>query len=294
MNFKEKEFKQYMLIDRSVSIQTYNQYINILNKYFGYLSKNNKSILDISSDDIQNFLYNLSGCSKNTIKMNLIAIRNYYLFLFENGYITVNPCDVISLPKVDKYHPSFLTEQEINYLFEKIDINKPLGKRDYAIINLLYATGLRVSELVNLKIQQINFSDYKIRCFGKGSKERIVFFGENTSDALKLYINHERNSLKIDPKNDILFLSKNGNKLNREDIYLMITKRAKAANINKNVSPHTLRHTFATHLVNHDADLRSVQKLLGHSDISTTQIYTHNSYEDIRNKYLKLKGDKEK
>ena len=120
----------------------------------------------------------------------------------------------------------------------------------------------------------------------------MVFFSENTRDILKNYINNERNSLKVDPKNDIIFLSKKGNKLAREDVYSLVTKRAKLAHINKNVTPHTLRHTFATHLVNNNADLRSVQKLLGHSDISTTQMYTHNTYEDIKNKYLKLKGDK--
>ena len=156
----------------------------------------------------------------------------------------------------------------------------------------MYATGLRVSELINLRLNQIDFNEFKIRCFGKGSKERMVFFSENTRDILKNYINNERNSLKVDPKNDIIFLSKKGNKLAREDVYSLVTKRAKLAHINKNVTPHTLRHTFATHLVNNNADLRSVQKLLGHSDISTTQMYTHNTYEDIKNKYLKLKGDK--
>jgi len=181
---------------------------------------------------------------------------------------------------------------EINSLFDSIDVEKKLGKRDYCIINLFYATGLRVSELINLKINSIDYSEKKIRCFGKGKKERIVFFSDETLEILKNYLNFERNSLKIDPKNDILFLSKTGNKLNREDIYSMINKRAKAALINKNVTPHTLRHTFATHLVNNKADLRSVQKLLGHSDISTTQMYTHNTYEDIKSKYLKLKGEK--
>ncbi len=292
MVFKENEFKQYMIIDRSVSIKTFHQYIKIINTFINYLNKNNKIAINATSNDIQNFFYNYSSCSKNTIKIYLIAIRNYYLFLLENKYITLNPCDIIDLPKINKYHPSFLTEQEITDLLESIDINKPLGKRDYSIINLLYATGMRVSELINLKIQQIDFYNYKIRCFGKGSKERIVFFSKNTFEALNLYINNERNALKINPKNDILYLSRNGNKLSREDVYLMVTKRAKAANIGKNVSPHTLRHTFATHLVNHNADLRSVQKILGHSDISTTQIYMHNSYEDIKNKYLKLKGDK--
>ena len=292
MIFKEREFKQYMLIDRSISINTYNQYIKVINKFFIYLDINNINIINSTSDDIKSFLFGLHNCSKNTVKLYLITIRNYYLFLYENKYINMNPCEIISLPKIDKYHPSFLTEKEISLLFESIDISKPLGMRDYTIINLLYATGLRVSELINLKLNQINFEEFKIRCFGKGSKERIVYFSENTCELLKKYINNERNSLKIDPKNDILFLSKTGNKLNREDIYSMITKRAKYANINKDVSPHTLRHTFATHLVNNNADLRSVQKLLGHSDISTTQMYTHNTYEDIKNNYLKLKGDK--
>ena len=292
MIFKEREFKQYMLIDRSVTINTFNQYIKILNKFFNYLSLNNIDIIKSTSDDIKSFLFNMHDCSKNTLKLYLIIIRNYYLFLYENKYININPTDIVSLPKIDKYHPSFLTEDEINRLFKSIDTSKKFGSRDYTIINLFYATGLRVSELINLKLNQINFNEFKIRCFGKGSKERIVFFSEDTCNLLKNYINNERNSLKIDAKNDILFLSKTGNKLRREDVYSMITKRVKAANINKEVSPHTLRHTFATHLVNNKADLRSVQKLLGHSDISTTQMYTHNTYEDIKNKYLKLKGEK--
>ena len=292
MIFKEREFKQYMLIDRSVSIKTYNQYLKIIGKLFDYLSTCNVNIINSTSDDIRSFLFDLKNCSKNTLKLYLITIRNYYLFLYENQYINDNPTEIISLPKIDKYHPSFLTESEINNLLESIDISIPLGIRDYAIINLLYATGLRVSELINLRLNQIDFNEFKIRCFGKGSKERMVFFSENTRDILKNYINNERNSLKVDPKNDILFLSKKGNKLAREDVYSLVTKRAKLAHINKNVTPHTLRHTFATHLVNNNADLRSVQKLLGHSDISTTQMYTHNTYEDIKNKYLKLKGDK--
>lgn len=292
MILKENEFKQFMLIDRSVSINTYKQYLKIIEKYFDYLNINNINILDSNSDDIQSFLYNQRSTSKNTIKLYLITIRNYYLFLFENNIIKSNPCEIISLPKLDKYHPEFLTINEINSLFDSIDVEKKLGKRDYCIINLFYATGLRVSELINLKINSIDYSEKKIRCFGKGKKERIVFFSDETLEILKNYLNFERNSLKIDPKNDILFLSKTGNKLNREDIYSMINKRAKAALINKNVTPHTLRHTFATHLVNNKADLRSVQKLLGHSDISTTQMYTHNTYEDIKSKYLKLKGEK--
>lgn len=223
--------------------------------------------------------------SKTSIARNISTLRSFFKYLYSENIIKDNPLVLISNPKLDKKLPKVLNYQELENLLLTPDINTPIGLRDACILELLYSTGIRVNELTNIKINDINFMEKKILILGKGNKERYVLFGNLCLKKINDYLRNGRTYLDKD-NNQYLFLNKKGKKISDRTIRTMIDTMCNKASIKMHISPHTLRHTFATHMLNEGADLKTVQELLGHENLSTTQIYTHVSNEYLRNIYL--------
>ena len=246
--------------------------------------------------DIRDYLTYLSEQKvvKASIARKVSSMRSFYKYLEREGIITTNPMQYISSPKLDRRLPSFLTNSEIERLLDAPDAEDPYGRRDRAFLELLYASGLRVSELAGLKLDQVNLETREIRVIGKGSKERIVLMGDPAARALEVYIREARDLIpKIKPtsrtnkrKTSAIFINNDGYPLTERSVQEIVQKYADLAGIGKKVHPHMLRHTFATHLLDGGADLRVVQELLGHADLSTTQIYTHISKNQAKKVYL--------
>ena len=274
-------YQQYLRIEKSLSIHTIDAYkrdIKKLGQYFTSIEipKNPK---DIQYEDFMGFLAQLhqEKISARSQSRIISSIKSFYKFLFLEKEITTNPSDLIESPKIGKKLPEFLTIDEIDLLIQSIDRSKKEGERNLAMLEVLYGCGLRVSELIDLKISEIYWKEGFIRIIGKGNKERLVPLGKIASKHLKIYIQEVR----VHQKNikeqfiDHVFINKNGTKLSRVMIFKIIKSLKQKSGINKNISPHTLRHSFATHLVEGGADLRAVQEMLGHQSITTTEIYTH-------------------
>jgi integrase/recombinase XerC len=226
------------------------------------------------------------GVAKPSIARKLSAIRSFYRYLVREGLIASNPLETASSPKLDKRLPSFLTVEETVRLLEAPGQDTPQGLRDRALLELLYASGLRVSELVNLDLRQIDLEANEVRVWGKGSKERVVLIGAPAARRLNLYLNQGRPELLKDRRSPAVFLNRNGARLPARRIQKILEKYARRAHLEKRVHPHLLRHTFATHLLDGGADLRVVQELLGHAQLSSTQVYTHVSQSQAKKIYL--------
>ena len=239
--------------------------INVIEDYLKYLSNNNYTVTSIAR--------------------KLTTIKNFHNYLYQRKKININVAESIERPKVRKTLPKTMTVEQVDILLN-IECKTPFDYRNKAMLELLYGTGLRISELLDLKLSDIDLENCVIRCFGKGSKERIVPIGEYVLYYIQEYLN-ERPKLSKNNKSDYLFLNKSGNHLSRFSFFKIIKKLLKEKNINVNVSPHTLRHSFATHMLEYGADLRTIQELLGHSDIATTKIYTHISNNRIKEDYEK-------
>lgn len=282
-----ESFLKYLTQERRYSKKTVEAYQEDLKTYYHFLDEKKISYQKITNDEIRRFLKYLNSkkYSKNTISRLLSTLRHYYNYLITQKIAFKNPFKVIRNPKKDKRMPNFLQYDELEKIINSIELTDEFNIRNRLIIELLYATGLRVSELSNLKIADFNFKTKEIRVIGKGSKERIVFFGEYANEVLLLYLKEARPKLSKQ-SNEYLLLNKNGTKLSTRGIELVIEKVIKELSIKHHISPHTLRHTFATDLLNNGADLKSVQELLGHSSLSTTQIYTHLTNERLRSVYL--------
>lgn len=281
-------FITYLAQERRYSSKTIMAYQEDLKIYNEFLIAKKINYQKITNDEIRTFLKYLNDkkYSKNSISRLLSALRHYYNYLITKKIVTKNPFKIIRNPKKDKRMPNFLQYDELEKIINSIELTDEFNIRNRLIIELLYATGLRVSELSNLKTSAINFKAKEIRVVGKGSKERIVFFGDYANEILLLYLKEARPKL-AKQANEYLLLNKNGTKLSSRGIELVIEKIIKELSIKHHISPHTLRHTFATDLLNNGADLKSVQELLGHSSLSTTQIYTHLTNERLRSVYLK-------
>ncbi len=247
----------------------------------------NKSILNASSEDIRAYFRSISSKSDKTLARSMSSLRAFYDFLIQKNTIKVNPMDNITSPKIGKYLPEVLTIDEVDKLLE-LEPSDAFSFRNRCILELLYSTGLRITELVTLKFENISIDDALIKVMGKGSKERIVPMNDITCEYLKKYIEEVRPTMIKKQQSDYLFLNNHGKPLTRQAVFLMIKKRAKMVGINKNISPHTLRHSFATHLLQNGADIRFIQELLGHSDVSTTEIYTHIANETLKKDYNDL------
>ena len=273
-----EHFKNYLKLERGLSdnsIKSYD-YDLILFKKFLITNKINDTPLNCKPETIKNYLYKSFSDKKSISQARSIsAIKSFFNYLIFEGYIKDSPISNIESPKQEKKLPKVLTEEEIKKLINSIDLNHDFGQRNKTIIEILYGTGIRVSELINLKLSNIFFKENIIKVIGKGNKERFVPLGEIASNEMKIYINN-RNRLKIDSKSsDILFLNRYGRGLTRSMIFKIISDASKRVGLDKKISPHTLRHSFATHLIKNGADLRTIQLILGHESITTTEIYTH-------------------
>ncbi len=285
------QFKKYLKNERRYPETTIESYDNDLsNKYVTFLHKHpDIDYKTITKDEIRILLkeekeYN---SSKSSTSRMLSALRHFYTYLEIHKEVDSNPFKSIKNPKKDKRIPNFLQYNELTDIIKSIPLDTPLNIRNRLIIELLYASGLRVSELVNLKISDINMSNREIRVLGKGSKERITYYGEYAEEILNLYLDEARIELIKNKKHDYLIVNKLGDKITSRSIENIINKTIEDLAIKHHISPHVLRHTFATDLLNNGADLKSVQELLGHSSLSTTQIYTHITSDRLRSEYLK-------
>ena len=271
-------FLNYLSVERALSDNTIVSYKADLEHYTKFLKKNNiGSLSKVARQDIRDFmLYQKdNGLSANSIARSTVAIKVFHRFLVRERILQQDPTELIDSPKLWKHVPDTLSLKEVELLLEGPDLHKDLGIRDKAILELMYATGMRVSEVAGLKLQDLNLEVGFLRCLGKGRKERIVPLGKKAIIAIERYLKSTRNKLIKQNSTPNLFTNRFGKKISRQGLWKIIKKYAKEARIKKEIKPHILRHSFATHLLEGGADLRIVQELLGHANISTTQIYTH-------------------
>tara|TARA_B100000902_G_scaffold133270_1_gene131819 strand:+ start:973 stop:1869 length:897 start_codon:yes stop_codon:yes gene_type:complete len=282
-----KEFLKVLKIEKGLAKNSLQSYKRDLIKYHLFIQKRQRleDIAKVKERNLRAYVrfLNAENMSANSIKRAISCIRTYHKFLLTEGKMDHNPVLSIDTPKVAKKLPNILTVEEIDKILNFIPRKAPMSMRDIAIFEMMYSCGLRVTELCNFKISNIFWDTEMIRVDGKGGKQRFVPIGPMARKNLKDYINKERPLiLEKNPNTPELFLSRNGKKLTRMMIWILLKKWASIAEINKEISPHTLRHSFATHLLEGGADLRSVQEMLGHADISTTQIYTHLDKEHLK------------
>ncbi len=280
------KYLEYLKVVKKYSDKTIESYYDDLTLYNEFLGNNFINILDIDYDTVKEYmkyLYSLN-ISKSSISRKLSSIRGLYNYLVREDIVKDNYFNRINNPKKDKYLPKFLKDEEVNKIFEVCKYDTPINQRNSVIIELLYATGIRVSELVNIKISDIDINERTIKVLGKGSKERMVIFNNHTKKAIEIYLNdgyHEFNKLS----SGYLILNKDGNKLSERYIRNIINKLVTKAGLDIKISPHTFRHTFATDMLEDGSDLMTVKELLGHESLNTTSIYTHVTNEQIRKVY---------
>lgn len=283
-NYIDK-FLNYLKLEKNYSDLTISSYEKDLTEYISFV---NKSVIDIKKSDIENYL-NMLFINENkssTVSRKISSLKSFYKYLKEEKIIEVSPMLSIKYPKKEKNLPKFV---QYNELLEMLDISKEgeYGERNNLIVELMYATGVRVSELVNIKLSDIDFQNKRIRILGKGSYERFVFYGEYASNILNTYINNLRCKLLNGKTNEFLFLNKFGGNITTRGVSKIIDAIITKTSVKIKVSPHTLRHTFATHLLDNGCDLRSVQELLGHKNINSTEVYTHVTSERLKDVYFK-------
>ena len=282
------KFIEELTYEKNYSKLSINGYQKDLDLFLEYLNENNiKKYNDVTYQDIRlyiNYLHDLNYNNK-TISRHISSLRSFFKYLKANNIIDDNPCILISNPKLEKRLPKYLNFEDTEKLLNAFDNNNYIGLRNSTIMEILYSTGTRVSEITNIKISDISLSSKSIKITGKGNKERIVYFGTRCLNLIRKYLDYSYPKLNVN-NIDYLFLSKRGKKINDREIRTIIDDATIIAGIKIKISPHVLRHTFATHMLMDGADLRSVQELLGHENLSTTQIYTHLTNEKIRNIYL--------
>jgi integrase/recombinase XerD len=271
-------FLNYLSVERGLSNNTIISYREDLNTYLDFIEQSNIDVLSkISKNNITNFMFaqKEKGIGANSIARRLAAIRMFHRFLTRERILKSDPSTLIESPKLWKRVPETLSLNEVEALIAQPNVRDIQGIRDKAILETLYATGMRVSEAVNLRKDNVNLDIGFLRCIGKGSKERVIPLGKKAIASIQRYLEVSRPKFLKDKESEFLFVSRFGKKISRQSFWKIIKKHAQAARIKKPIKPHILRHSFATHLLEHGADLRSVQEMLGHSNISTTQIYTH-------------------
>ena len=282
------KFIEELKYEKRYSELTVNGYLKDLDLFLEFINENNiKKYSEVEYNDIRlyiNYLYELKYNNK-TISRHISSLRSFFKYLKNNNLIKNNPMVLVSNPKLDKKLPKYLNFNDIEKLLNAFANNNYIGLRNSLMLEMLYSTGMRVSEIINIKLNDISMIEKTIKITGKGNKQRIVYFGSRCYDLIKEYLKNSYNKLNIN-NIDYLFLSKTGKKISDREVRTIVDDAAKIANIEMKISPHVLRHTFATHMLNEGADLRSVQELLGHENLSTTQIYTHLTNEKIRNIYL--------
>jgi len=284
------KFLESLEYEKGLSQNTLESYGADLRDYQMFLEDHSsETLIDVTPSTIVGYLMFLrrKGRSTATVARRLASIKSFYRFLLKEGYIDKDPSENLSSPSLERRLPKVLTLAEIERLLDQPDPSTPIGLRDKAILEVLYATGLRVSELTNLDLGDVDLREGFVRCIGKGSKERVVPLGEIAIASTRSYIENGRPTLIFDQKELSLFVNQNGGRMTRQSIWKLVKKYSERARIPKEVTPHTIRHSFATHLLEHGADIRAVQEMLGHADISTTQIYTHVTKDRLKDVYAR-------
>ena len=279
------QFLHYILVEKGLSKNTIDAYSHGLNRLLDYLRRKGiQEMPKVSKLDIRAFLLGLKrqGLSTKSVVRNLAAIRSFFRFLIQEGILGANPIEELESPKIERKLPEILTLKEVEQLLGQPNSQTPLGIRDRTMLEVLYATGMRVSELTKLPVQQVNREGGYVLVFGKGSKERIVPLGSEAMKWIILYLNSAREKLAKGKESPSLFINRSGRGMSRQQFWKNIKAYGRRAGIRKRITPHLLRHSFASHLLEGGADLRSVQLMLGHADISTTQIYTHVTGERLK------------
>ena len=287
MSWKQsiKEFKSYLRIERSLSDNTIDSYLRDIQKLANFSEEKDLTELQITKTEVKEFIseINKEGISARSQSRIISGIKAFYKYLILEDYLKVNPTELIESPKIGMKLPDTLSIEEIDSLISAIDLSHPQGERNRAILEVLYSCGLRVSELTNLKLSNIRFKEGYVKVLGKGNKERFAPIGSSAIKFLNIYLNEIRNHQDIKKgSEDIVFLNRRGNKLTRVMIFTIIKQLAEKIGMKKKISPHTFRHSFATHLIEGGADLRAIQEMLGHESITTTEIYTHLDREYLR------------
>ena len=275
------KYIDYLKYERKLSENTILSYQNDLNDLYLFF---NEEIINVTYKDLVKYINSLSNLNPTSVAHHITVINSFYKFLLLNEDIKVNPCENIKIPKLPKRLPKYLTIEEINKLLD-IKLDTCYDYRNKAMLELLYASGLRISELINLQFSNIDLNNALVRVVGKGNKERIVPINETAEKYLRLYINNYRGEILGIKQSEYLFISNAKNNITRQGFFKIIKKECKRAGIEKEISPHVLRHSFATHLLYNGADLRVIQELLGHSNIATTEIYTHIVNEKVKKDY---------
>jgi integrase/recombinase XerD len=286
-------FHQYLVVEKGLSRNTLNAYIADLHRFFQYVNPQNSQYAEpqrsLNRDDIVAYLSRRrsEGISPRTTARELVAIKAFYHFLQQRQVIDQNPTDQIQSPQHWQRLPNVMTHSEVERLLQAPNLRTPIGKRDAALLELLYATGLRASEIVNLTLDNVNTIDGYLKAYGKGGKERLTPIGEMAAVQLDDYLQNGRPAILKRRQTPYIFVSRLGHSLSRQGLWKLIKKYVQQIGITRSISPHTLRHSFATHLLEGGADLRTLQHFLGHADISTTQIYTHVAQQKLHETYTK-------
>ena len=281
-------YRRYLKLEKGYSANTLDAYMRDVDKLFRYLAVEQVDVLDVKLEDLEHFAAFISdlGIGPRSLARILSGVRQFYRFLVIDGYLEVDPTELLESPKQPDHLPEVLSTAEVDLLEQAIDLSKWEGHRNHAIIEVLFSCGLRVSELTNLKLSNLYIEEQYIRVMGKGSKERLVPISPRALDELNYWF-ADRNVMKIKPgEEDYVFLNRRGHHLTRTMILIMIKRYAVEAGIKKTISPHTLRHSFATSLLEGGADLRAIQAMLGHESIGTTEIYTHIDTSTLRHEIL--------
>ena len=281
-------YRRYLKLEKGYSVNTLDAYMRDVDKLFRYLAVEQVDVLDVKLEDLEHFAAFISdlGIGPRSLARILSGVRQFYRFLVIDGYLEVDPTELLESPKQPDHLPEVLSTAEVDILEQAIDLSKWEGHRNRAIIEVLFSCGLRVSELTNLKLSNLYIEEQYIRVMGKGSKERLVPISPRALDELSYWF-ADRNVMKIKPgEEDYVFLNRRGQHLTRTMILIMIKRYAVEAGIKKTISPHTLRHSFATSLLEGGADLRAIQAMLGHESIGTTEIYTHIDTSTLRQEIL--------
>ena len=267
-----RSFLNYLLVDKGLSKNTVKAYEADISSFFRWLINKDLEYKNLQEEHINQYISFLfqKKMKSSSVNRKISSIKSFYIFLVKRNFIKNSPLNDLVTPKQEKYLPESMSEDEVNKLLNSPNVANKIENRDKAMIEMLYATGMRISELVNLKMTDVDMNRCVVKVFGKGSKERLVPFGETALDSLKAYL-----SERVQSSSKEIFLSNRGKKMTRVAFWQRVKIYLVRENLKNSISPHTLRHAFATHLLNRGADLRSVQLLLGHSDLSTTQIYTH-------------------
>ena len=265
-----QDYRNYLMIERRMSPNTVASYCHDVE---AFLNSNGAANSSVTASDIESYLGSIKVSKRSSARI-LSALRSFFDWCVQEGQTKDNPAALVDSPKLGKYLPAVLSVDEVSAIMDSVDLKAPAGKRDRAILEVLYGCGLRVSEAASLRISKINFEDGFVDVIGKGDKQRLVPLGEMAADAIRAYL-EDRPLPYSRAQEDILFLNKFGKPLSRVSIFNMVKKQAMIAGIHKEISPHTFRHSFATHLIENGADLRIVQEMLGHESILTTEIYTH-------------------